>query len=73
MIVIYFSPSTAGVAAEIVRKPSNTLAPLGTDARFEIELCGEPEPEVKWFVLSSFLLFTYILHRGELEWLSTSP
>ncbi|KAK2158172.1 hypothetical protein LSH36_175g03003 [Paralvinella palmiformis] len=38
-----------GVAAEIVRKPSNTLAPLGTDARFEIELCGEPEPEVKWF------------------------
>ena len=44
-----FCVLVAGKAAEIVSKPKSTVVPVGGDAKFEVEVDGEPEPEVKWF------------------------
>ncbi len=41
---------TAGKIPDFIKKPTNVSAPLKGEAKFEIEIDGEPEPEVKWLV-----------------------
>ena len=40
--------STAGTAPEFAKRPSNVMAPLNGEAKFEVEVSGEPLPDVKW-------------------------
>ena len=44
-----FALVLAPAAAEFIRKPGSCDAPVGSDATFECEVDGEPEPEVKWY------------------------
>lgn len=39
---------TVTVAPEFTKKPKSTVTPMGGDAVFEVEVSGEPEPEVTW-------------------------
>lgn len=36
-------------APDFLKKPSDTTTPQGQDAVFEVEVDGEPLPEVKWY------------------------
>ena len=47
-IEIFSFALTAQKAPDFVKKPTSASGPVGGQAKFEVQIDGEPEPEVKW-------------------------